>query len=122
MLFTAGLATIQVLLAPSPGHAFGYTTLLGALGLTIEAMLPLPQLYANWQAQSCKGFRVSVLVNWILGDLLKLSFFFMSDAGKVPWAFKLCATFQAISDALLGVQYQIYGNGPEQGDEHIRLQ
>jgi solute carrier family 66, member 2 len=120
MLFTLALTTLQILIAPSPANAFGYTTLLGTLGLTIEALLPLPQLHSNWQAQSCKGFRVSVLVNWLVGDVLKLGFFFMSDAGKVPWAFKLCATFQALCDVGLGLQYYLYGERPEV-ERDIRL-
>lgn len=121
MLFTLGLAVLQILIAPSPANALAYTTLLGTLGLTIEALLPIPQLHTNWRAQSCEGFRVSVLINWLVGDALKLSFFFMSDDGKVPWAFKLCAIFQAVCDAGLGLQYYTYGNGQEAVEKDVRL-
>ncbi len=55
---------------------------------------------------------MSVLANWLLGDAMKMGYFFASDAGKVPWAFKMCGVFQAGCDAALGVQYWMYGDGP----------
>ena len=120
LAFTAGLLTLHLLLAPQPGRYTAYTTLLGTLGLTIEAALPLPQLRANHVSQSCRGFRVSVLANWIFGDAMKMGFFFLSDSSKVPWAFKLCGCFQALCDVGLGVQYWMYGEGPEEGrDVHL---
>ena len=114
LAFFAALLVLQVLISPSPGHASSYTALLGFLGLTIEATLPLPQLHSNYASQSCKGFRVSVLANWLLGDAMKMGFFFLSDEGKVPWAFKLCGTFQALCDVGLGLQYWMYGDGSEE--------
>ncbi|MCJ1441051.1 MAG: hypothetical protein MMC23_001537 [Stictis urceolatum] len=89
LLFTTTLLTLQILLSPNPDKGKAYTTLLGTLGLGIEATLPLPQLYSNYNSQSCKGFRLSVLANWLLGDAMKMGFFFMNDADAVPWAFKL---------------------------------
>lgn len=93
-----------------------YTKFIGYLGLAIEAALPLPQISANYRAQSCKGFRVSVLANWLMGDTMKISYYLASEPGKVPWAFKMCGIFQACCDACLGAQYFIYGNG--QQDAH----
>lgn len=90
-----------------------YTNVIGYLGLAIEAILPLPQINSNQRAHSCKGFRLSVLVNWLLGDAMKMGFFFMSEPGKVPWAFKLCGIFQACCDIGLGAQYWFYGDGQE---------
>jgi hypothetical protein len=105
------LLTLQLLLEPSLTSATGYTTLLGALGLAIEATLPLPQMLSNYQSKSCKGFRPSVLANWLFGDAMKMGFFFLSHEDKVPWAFKLCGCFQAACDLFLGVQWWIYGDG-----------
>lgn len=48
---------------------------------------------------------------------MKMGFFFLSDPGKVPWAFKMCGIFQAICDAGLGVQYYVYGNGQDDKDK-----
>ena len=96
-----------------PTMTSSYTKFIGYLGLAIEATLPLPQILANYRAQSCKGFRVSVLANWLLGDTMKISYYLASEPGKVPWAFKMCGIFQACCDACLGAQYFVYGNGQE---------
>lgn len=98
-----------------------YTKFIGYLGLSIEATLALPQLQANYRAQSCKGFRVSVLANWLFGDMMKMGYFFASEPGRVPWAFKMCGIFQACCDAGLGIQYWMYGEGAALEDVDVRL-
>ncbi|KAJ5906690.1 uncharacterized protein N7473_003606 [Penicillium subrubescens] len=80
---------------------------LGAVGLAVEATLPLPQILANYRSGSCKGFRVSVLAAWILGDTMKMSYFFCSQEA-IPWAFKLCGMFQCVCDLYLGFQYWMF--------------
>lgn len=114
-----GLLVLHTLLQPDGSSL--YTRFIGGLGLTIEATLPLPQLYANYRARSCKGFRVSVLANWLFGDMMKMGYFFASEAGRVPWAFKLCGMFQAGCDACLGIQYWMYGEGETTGDLDTRF-
>ena len=114
-----GLLALHAILQPDGSSL--YTKSIGGLGLTIEATLPLPQLYANYRAQSCKGFRVSVLANWLFGDMMKMGYFFASEPGRVPWAFKLCGMFQAGCDACLGIQYWMYGDGETAGDIETRL-
>lgn len=109
LLLTLLLLTLHTFLRPTPTST--YTLFIGHLGLAIEAILPLPQMLANHRARSCKGFRLSVLANWLVGDAMKMLFFFASDGDKVPWPFKLCGIFQACCDAGLGFQYWIYGNG-----------
>lgn len=108
---TLSLLVIHTFMRPTPVSL--YTNVIGYLGLAIEAILPLPQINSNQRAHSCKGFRLSVLVNWLLGDAMKMGFFFMSEPGKVPWAFKLCGIFQACCDVGLGAQYWVYGDGQE---------
>lgn len=103
------LLALHAFLRPTPTSA--YTLIIGHLGLAIEAILPLPQILANHRARSCKGFRLSVLANWLVGDAMKMLFFFASDGDKVPWPFKLCGIFQACCDAGLGFQYWLYGDG-----------
>jgi solute carrier family 66, member 2 len=85
--------------------------LLGMLALTIEALLPIPQLLANQTRRSCVGFRLSVLVNWLVGDAFKMVFFLAKGADEVPWAFKICGIFQAACDVALGAQFYFYGDG-----------
>ena len=104
--YTVTLAALQWLVGSS---AF-YIALQGYVALSVEAMLPIPQILENQRSQSCKGFRLSVLVNWLIGDVFKMTYFFLSE-GEIPWAFKLCGIFQACCDCYLGVQYWMYGEG-----------
>lgn len=87
-----------------------YISLLGCIGLAIEATLPLPQILSNHLSGSCKGFRVSVLVAWLLGDTMKMSYFFYSQEA-IPLAFKLCGIFQCVCDFYLGFQFWMYTRG-----------
>lgn len=111
--FTVVLLILHFMLSPT-GLFIPYTDLLGYVALAIEATLPLPQLLANYRRRGCKGFRPSVIVNWIIGDTFKMWFFFASSAGEVPWAFKACGVFQALCDLGLGAQFWVWGDGPEE--------
>lgn len=112
------LMVLQTLLRPTPSTSSSssstsslYTHILGYTGLAIEATLPIPQMLANQHARSCKGFRVSVLANWLVGDAMKMAWFFMAGDGKVPVAFKMCGVFQAGCDLALGCQWWVFGDG-----------
>jgi hypothetical protein len=83
---------------------------LGFVGLGVEALLPIPQIISNQRARSCKGFRLSVLASWLVGDTMKMSYFFFSSS-SVPVAFRLCGILQSFCDCYLGIQYWMYGNG-----------
>ncbi|KAK4458367.1 hypothetical protein QBC42DRAFT_276930 [Cladorrhinum samala] len=112
------LMACELLLAPVPSVYQPYSNLIGYVGLGVEAMLPLPQILINARAGSCKGFRVSVLVNWLAGDAMKIFWFFTAKT-TIPWAFKLCGIFQACCDSFLGVQYWMYGSdAPQEIKEH----
>jgi hypothetical protein len=87
-----------------------YSVLIGYIGLSVEATLPIPQILANAQSKSCKGFRLSVLASWIGGDAMKI-FWFFTATSEIPLAFKICGIFQACCDCFLGIQYFIYGEG-----------
>jgi hypothetical protein len=102
------LAALQMLI----GTNKSYIAFQGYFALSVEAILPLPQIAENYRSRSCKGFRLSILVNWLIGDAFKMTYFFLSD-GDVPWAFKLCGLFQAVCDCYLGVQYWMYGEGEQ---------
>jgi solute carrier family 66, member 2 len=113
--FTLALLVMHVLMS-STSVFIPYTSLLGYVALAIEATLPIPQLLANYRRRGCKGFRFSVIVNWLIGDAFKMWFFFASGSGEggVPIAFKLCGLFQATSDVGLGLQFYFWGDGPEE--------
>lgn len=104
--FTVLLGVLQALL----GRSRVYVTILGYFALTMEALLPIPQIISNHTNRSCKGFRLSVLLNWLLGDVMKMTFFFLSESA-VPVAFKACGFFQWACDIYLGIQYRQFGTG-----------
>ncbi|KAL7903602.1 hypothetical protein HDV63DRAFT_364626 [Trichoderma sp. SZMC 28014] len=105
----AGLLVCEVVMSSTPVYAT-YSVLVGYIGLSVEATLPIPQILANAQSKSCKGFRLSVLASWIGGDAMKI-FWFFTATSEIPLAFKICGIFQACCDCFLGVQYLIYGEG-----------
>ena len=109
--YSLGLVVLQVLFGQNPS----FTALQGYVALGIEATLPLPQILSNQRNRSCKGFRLSVLANWLLGDVMKMSFFFLADS-SIPWSFKMCGLFQAACDSYLGVQYWMFGEGVPEPD------
>lgn len=112
MYFTITLAALELLLAPFSSLYPTYSDFIGIAGLSIEATLPIPQLLANYRSRSCRGFRVSLLASWIVGDAMKMFWFFTSTTA-IPASFKICGLFQAGCDALLGVQYLLYGAGDD---------
>ncbi|KAJ5104636.1 hypothetical protein NUU61_001983 [Penicillium alfredii] len=105
--FTVFLAIIH--LTPISDSDF-YINLLGYIGLAVEATLPVPQILANHRSGSCKGFRLSVLGAWVIGDTMKITYFFASKEA-IPWAFKLCGIFQCACDFYLAVQFWMYTRG-----------
>ncbi|KAA8643061.1 PQ-loop repeat-containing protein [Aspergillus tanneri] len=125
--FLGALSFIQLFLAPISRSEL-YISSLGYTGLAVEATLPLPQIVANHRARACKGFRLSVLAAWILGDMMKLGYFFFSQE-VIPWAFRLCAMFQCVCDCYLGVQFWMYarssfqtaGSSMELGEKDLRM-
>ncbi|KAF7546459.1 hypothetical protein G7046_g9290 [Stylonectria norvegica] len=110
LYFAGGLVVCEVIFARFPGLYAIYSGIIGPLGLAVEATLPIPQIMANSRSKSCKGFRLSLLASWLGGDSMKLYWFFTSST-EIPLAFKVSGCFQASCDALLGIQYWMYGNG-----------
>jgi solute carrier family 66, member 2 len=86
-----------------------YVELLGSVGLGIEATLPIPQFISNFRRKSVAGFRASVIITWLLGDIFKTSYFFVGEA-NVAWQFKACAIVQFVFDLGIAVQFCLYGN------------
>jgi len=111
------LTVCELILAPVRSVYPAYSSMIGIVGLSIEATLPLPQILTNARSRSCKGFRVSVLASWLLGDGMKMFWFFTSST-QIPWAFKICGMFQACCDSFLGVQYLMYGAGETEIKDH----
>jgi solute carrier family 66, member 2 len=93
--------------------------LVGYVALGVEAMLPIPQVLANQKSRSCTGFRLSVLISWLIGDTMKTIFFYSSD--HIGLQFKLCAGVQFALDAYMGVQFWMFGSGETSKDVEMNL-
>ncbi|KIX99362.1 uncharacterized protein Z520_04938 [Fonsecaea multimorphosa CBS 102226] len=117
--FTTTLLFIHLFL-PFISQTPFYVTFLGYFGLAVEAILPVPQILKNHRARSCKGFRLSVIINWLAGDTMKMSYFFLSKE-FIPWPFRLCGIFQACCDVYLGLQFLMYGQGPPGMKEEVPM-
>ena len=115
LYFTLTLAVLELLV----GFNGFYIDVQGYFALGVEAILPVPQILENERRRSCKGFRLSVLGNWLVGDVFKLSYFFLSD-NPVPFAFKFCGLVQTVCDLYLGVQYWRFGAGERSFEEEVK--
>lgn len=122
--FTGTLLVLHILLSSTHDLFIPYTNILGYIALAFEATLPMPQLLANYRRRGCRGFRVSVIINWVIGDTFKMWFFFASGSGEggVPIAFKICGIFQACCDLGLAVQFWIWGDGPPEVMDGVPVQ
>ena len=99
------MTLLQLLIGDSPA----YTQILGFIALGIEATLPIPQFLSHYRHKSVAGFRPSVIIAWLLGDVFKTSYFLFGDA-NVNWQFKACAIVQISFDLGIAVQFWLYGN------------
>lgn len=104
--FTLTLGVLQLIFGTNPL----YVTCLGTLALGIEATLPIPQFLNNKRLKSVEGVRISMLASWVVGDVCKLTWFFLgSDAVSIQ--FKLCAFIQTFFDTSIAVQYYFWHTG-----------
>lgn len=91
------------------GHSPTYVAVVGVIALGIEAILPIPQFVSHFRLKSVDGFRPSVLIAWLLGDIFKCSYFFFGNA-NVQWQFKFCAIVQTTFDVGIAMQFLFYGS------------
>lgn len=89
-----------------------YASFIGFLGLFVESLLPLPQILLLHRLKSVKNFKVILLVSWLGGDCLKLSYLFFGT-DNISLIFILAGLFQMSLDlVILGqfVHYKIKDN------------
>ncbi|KAH3901018.1 uncharacterized protein SCODWIG_03617 [Saccharomycodes ludwigii] len=80
---------------------------IGSLGLFIESTLPLPQIAILNKLKSIQGFKLILLVSWLCGDILKLSYLIFG-ANNISIIFVVFGTFQMFLDIYIGGQYIYY--------------
>ena len=64
---------------------------------------------SHYRNKSVAGFRLSVLLAWLVGDFFKTGYFIFGDA-NVTWQFKACAVIQSSFDVGIAFQFWHYGN------------
>lgn len=82
-------------------------SMIGALGLLIEALLPLPQISILYKLKTVQGFKLVLLVSWLCGDVLKISYL-VFGAKNISVLFLFFALFQMSLDIYIGGQYIYY--------------
>ncbi|CCF60439.1 hypothetical protein KAFR_0K00840 [Kazachstania africana CBS 2517] len=82
-------------------------SLIGSLGLLVESLLPLPQIAILYKLKSVQGFKLILLVSWLCGDTLKITYL-VFGAKNISILFFLFAFFQMSLDFYIGGQYIYY--------------
>ncbi|ORY72322.1 hypothetical protein LY90DRAFT_346321, partial [Neocallimastix californiae] len=84
-----------------------YLEIIGFIGISIEAAVPIPQAIRNYHNKSVKGFSKMVLIVWFTGDICKVCYHgFM----HTPHQFFLCGLFQLFMDVVITSQWIYYSN------------
>lgn len=82
-------------------------SVIGSLGLLVESLLPLPQIAILYQLKSVQGFKLILLVSWLCGDTLKITYL-VFGAKNISILFLFFAFFQMSLDFYIGGQYIYY--------------
>ncbi|QLL34030.1 hypothetical protein HG536_0F03550 [Torulaspora globosa] len=112
--FLIFFAAFQLLLTFLISKVFNWATLtdwmgsaVGTLGLLVESLLPLPQIAILYKLKSVQGFKLILLVSWLCGDTLKISYL-IYGAKNISMIFLTFALFQMSLDFYIGGQYIYY--------------
>ena len=109
-LFSALFTLLTIIFRSSPA----YRLFLGTAGLFMEALLPLPQIMIIYRLRSVANFKPILLVAWLCGDCLKLSYLFYGT-DNVLTIFFLAAFAQMGLDLIVLYQYITLCESEEKG-------
>lgn len=90
-------------------HNKTYGSIIGVLGLFIEALLPLPQILMLHRLKSIRNFKIMLLLSWLGGDLTKISYL-VFGTDNISIIFILAALFQMGLDIIIAFQYLHFRN------------
>lgn len=107
------LGVLQLLL----GGLQTYIWLLGMFALGLESTLPVPQAVENQRRKSLSGFRVSVLLGWLIGDVYKTVYFLIN---KSPVQFIIAGFFALSVDLVICAQLHFFRDKTAADDEDLR--
>ncbi|CAB4255296.1 Any1p KABA2_06S02222 [Maudiozyma barnettii] len=112
--FLAIFATLQILLTVLISKVLDWEefaqllgSIIGSLGLLVESLLPLPQIAILYTLKSIQGFKLILLVSWLCGDTLKITYL-VFGAKNISILFFLFAFFQMSLDFYIAGQYIYY--------------
>ncbi|OUM64457.1 hypothetical protein PIROE2DRAFT_42542, partial [Piromyces sp. E2] len=103
------ISIILIILGYFFNDSYAYLEIIGFIGISIEAAVPIPQAIRNYKNKSVKGFSKMVLIVWFTGDICKVCYHgFM----HTPHQFFLCGLFQLFMDVIITSQWLYYsGSG-----------
>ncbi|KAJ2959625.1 hypothetical protein NQZ79_g4965 [Umbelopsis isabellina] len=105
VIFLLGFTGVTLVLYIIFGSFPVFIEILGAVSLSIEATVPVPQCIANFKARSTHGFSWLILGTWFLGDGFKFFYFIFTGS---PLQFIICGAFQLFVDCIVVVQFIIF--------------
>lgn len=92
-----------------------YSAIVGITGLFIEALLPLPQILMLQRQRTVKNFKVVLLISWLSGDLVKLSYL-IYGTDDISWIFIVAGLFQMSLDLVILYQYVVFLQADKEKD------
>ncbi|OBA21926.1 hypothetical protein METBIDRAFT_39208 [Metschnikowia bicuspidata var. bicuspidata NRRL YB-4993] len=98
--FTLVFSVLTLVLRNSESFA----SVIGILGLFIEALLPLPQILMLQRLRTVENFKSILLVSWLGGDCMKLSYLFFGT-DNVSVIFIVAGLFQMSLDLVILGQF-----------------
>ncbi|ODQ77530.1 hypothetical protein BABINDRAFT_163530 [Babjeviella inositovora NRRL Y-12698] len=105
--FIGSFAALFIVLTYCFSGYQAYGECIGMVGLLVESLLPLPQILLLQRLQSVENFKVILLVSWLCGDVLKLSYLFWGT-DNVAGIFVVFALFQMGLDFIIAGQWWYY--------------
>lgn len=108
LLFIAILSAVLSILTILLVDKDWFVQFIGTMALGIEAMLAVPQAYANWKNHSAEGLNLFLIASWFAGDAFK-TYVFISESA--PFQFVACGSFQLFVDFIILFQLMKYKAG-----------
>lgn len=117
LLFLGALIAVLTVLQLLLGRLETYVWLLGMLALGLESTLPVPQALQNYRRRSLSGFRLSVLLGWLVGDAFKSVYFIAQSS---PIQFTISGLFALSVDLVICAQLYLFREQTARDEENQR--
>jgi uncharacterized protein with PQ loop repeat len=82
-----------------------YVDLLGGISVSVESMLGIPQVLANYRTKNVKNLSFLLIATWFLGDAFK-TYYYISEKEHLPFIF--CGISQLTVDVVIILQMLYY--------------